>query len=108
MLVAGLVLCDLHGLDQDLDRVIQSQVVELGALLQPLDGEIVGIPVVLVWQQAPTCQAHTHDLLSRCPCLSSGGSQPLAPRSLTRKGLLLPPIARLLLFPATTRSRLRT
>src|SRR5205807_229813 len=60
MLVVRLVLGDLHRLDEDLDCLVQAQAIELGALLEPLDSQVVGVPVVLVWQQTPAGQAHVN------------------------------------------------
>jgi len=58
VIVPGLALRDFNRLDQVLQGLIQAQVVELCALLESLDREVVRIAMVLVGKHASTGQAH--------------------------------------------------
>ncbi|MGH2817350.1 MAG: hypothetical protein ACRDJS_02675 [Actinomycetota bacterium] len=48
MLVFRLLLGNIYGLDQSLDGLVEAEVIELRALLEALDRQVVGIAVVFV------------------------------------------------------------
>jgi hypothetical protein len=68
VLVFGFLLGHFYGLHKVVDGLIQAHIVSLRALFEVLDGEIVGISVIVVGKHASTGKAHL--------ALLSGSSEP--------------------------------